>query len=160
VNPRSGNPGEAAVLNAFVQRRLGVLLPFGEGHPYDLVVAVATAFLRVQCKTAWANQGCIVFNAYATDHGRGQVSYAGRADAFGVYFPPRETVYVVPVGVSRSEMRLRMDPARNNQRRRVRLAVEYEIESWTPGALFDLASRAGTQAHEPAGPVRSVHARA
>ena len=159
MNSRSGNPGEAAVLNAFVQRRLSVLLPFGEGHPYDLVVAIENAFLRVQCKTAWENRGCVVFNAYATDHGRGQVSYVGRADAFGVYFPPGDTVYVVPVGASRSEMRLRMDPARNNQRRRVRLAVEYEIDSWTPGALFALASRAGTQTHEPAGPIRGIHIR-
>ena len=136
----SGNPGEAAVLNAFVQAGLDVLLPFGDGLPYDLVVVVEGAFIRVQCKTAWAGQGCLVFNAYATDHGRGQISYVGSADVFGVYFPPTRDVYLVPVGPTRSECRLRLEPAKNNQSRRIRLAKDYEFETWTLERLAMLGS--------------------
>jgi hypothetical protein len=141
-----GNLGEAAVLNAFIQNGFQSLQPFGEGHPYDLVVDIDGIFLRVQCKTAWSGPGCLVFNAYATDHGRGQLSYEGRADVFGVYFPVNRHVYVVPVGTLRTECRLRLEPTRNNQRRRGRLAVDYEIGRWSASALTEVivAERSGT----------------
>jgi hypothetical protein len=139
----SGNPGEAAVLAAFIKKGWHVLVPFGGGHPYDLAVDVnGKALLRVQCKTAWARAGCISFNTHATDHGRGPLSYVGRADIFGVYSPVTDAVYLVPVpDVGSSEGRLRLEPTRNNQRRRVRMAADYEIARWSEA---DLCSLPGT----------------
>jgi hypothetical protein len=138
--PTPGIAGEAAVLNAFVERGFHVLIPFGEGLPYDLVVAIDDAYLRVQCKTAWPSRGCLIFNAYATDHGHGQGSYVGRADIFGVYFPVIRSVYLVPVAEVRDKARLRLEPTRNNQRERVRFAAQYEIDAWTPQALREAAA--------------------
>jgi PD-(D/E)XK endonuclease len=84
-----GNAAEAAVLNGLVGLGLDVLVPFGSGHPFDLVIWVpAGGFLRIQRKRAWALGGCLAFNARTTDHGRGPRSYSGPADLFGVYFPP------------------------------------------------------------------------
>jgi PD-(D/E)XK endonuclease len=122
-----GNAAEAAVLNAFVERDLGVLLPFGEGQPYDLVVHLPTdEFLRIQCKTARPSGGCLEFNSRTTDHGRGRLPYTGLADIFGVYFPPLQSVYLVPVSeITGFAARLRLEPARNNQRRHVRFAIDY-----------------------------------
>ena len=49
----SGNAGEAKVLAALVERGFDVLVPFGEGQPYDLVIHLGhSEFCRVQCKTA------------------------------------------------------------------------------------------------------------
>jgi PD-(D/E)XK endonuclease len=133
---RRGNIGEAALLNALIRRGLDVLVPFGEGHPYDLVLHLDGAFLRIQCKLAWlAKGGCVCFNAHTTDHGKGQRSYNGRADVFGVFLPARETVYIVPVGATASDGRLRLEPTRNNQVRGVRFAVQYEIDRWSPESL-------------------------
>ena len=79
------------------------------------------------------------FNCRATDHGRGRISYVGRADVFGVYFPPNSGVYLVPIDVvAGPEARLRVEPARNNQHRRVRLAPEFEIDRWTTESLVQL----------------------
>jgi hypothetical protein len=137
-----GNRGEAQVLAALVKRGLDVLVPFGDGHPYDLVVAVGgRSFLRVQCKTAWSHRGCLVFNSQSTDHGRGPQSYVGLADIFGVYFPPGDAIYLVPIGsVAETQGRLRLVPARNNQTRRVRPASKFEIGRWTPTALAELVA--------------------
>jgi hypothetical protein len=125
------------VLSALIERNFEVLVPFGDGHPYDLVVDLgASIFLRVQCKTAWPNRGCLIFNSRTTDHGRGPQSYRGLADVFGVYFPPNRSVYLVPIeAVAEFEGRLRLEPTLNNQRRRVRLATEYEIDRWTKASL-------------------------
>lgn len=125
------------VLSALVQRGYEVSIPFGEGQPYDLLVDLGDReFLRVQCKRAWPLRGCVVFNSRSTDHGRGPQSYLGLADIFGVYFPPTSAVYLAPLdAIAACEGRLRLEPARNNQRRRIRLASEYEIDKWSPESL-------------------------
>src|SRR4051794_11758398 len=136
-----GNVGEAKVLAALAQMGCDVLIPFGGGHPYDLVVAAREQkFLRVQCKTGWERGGCVIFNACSTDHGSGQRSYAGLADIFGVYFPPEDAIYLVPVAsLSGPEGRLRLRPTRNNQRKRVRQAADYLLSRWSPESLADVA---------------------
>jgi hypothetical protein len=137
-----GNAAEGAVLNAFVQCGFDVLVPFGEGQPYDLVIHLpGDVFLRVQCKNARWDRGCVVFNGRTTDHGRGRLSYRGLADAFGVFEAETGAVYVVPVAeVPGYEGRLRVRPARNNQRLKVRHAQGYEIDRWTSAALAAIAS--------------------
>ena len=134
-----GNATEAALLNAFVAKGYDVLVPFGDGHPYDLVVDLGGPdFLRVQCKTARPVDGCVVFNGRSTDHGRGRMTYEGRADIFGAYFPPEDKVYLVPV-LSNFILRLRLGPTRNNQRRGVRFAGDYEFERWDAESLLKVA---------------------
>lgn len=125
------------VLSALVQRGYEVSLPFGDGQPYDLLVDLGGRdFMRVQCKRAWPVRGCLVFNCRSTDHGRGPQPYVGLADIFGVYFPPTSAIYLVPLdAIAAFEGRLRLEPARNNQRRRIRLASDYEIDRWTPESL-------------------------
>jgi hypothetical protein len=141
-----GNPGEAAVLNALVRQDFPVLLPFGGGHPFDLVVAIDhEAFVRVQCKTAWPEGGCLIFNCLSTDHGRGPLSYEGLADIFGVYFPPTQDVYLVPIdAVAATEGRVRLEPTLNNQKRRIRRAEEYAIDQWSQARLLGYASKASS----------------
>lgn len=134
-----GNAAEAAVLHAFASRGFHLLVPFGEGQPYDLVVDLAPAgFMRVQCKTGRQRGGCVVFNSRTTDHGRGRRSYAGHADAFGVYLPASQQVFLVPVReITGFRPHLRLEPARNNQKRRVRLASGYAIDRWTREDLIE-----------------------
>ena len=134
-----GNAGEAAVLAELARREYAVLVPFGGGHAYDLAVDLGDRVVRVQCKTAWPVGGCLVFNCRSTDHGHGRRSYFGLADVFGVYFPPSACVYLVPVNaVAGFNGRLRLEPTRNNQRRGIRMAAEYEIDRWTPERLAAL----------------------
>jgi hypothetical protein len=132
-----GNATEAAVLRAFVDRDLQVLVPFGGGHPVDLVVSLGpTIFLRVQCKTARRRKGCLPFNSRTTDHGKGRLPYDGLADVFGVYSPTTDRVYLVPVAEATTFcFSLRLEPTLNNQRLRVRWAADYEIDQWTTPAL-------------------------
>jgi hypothetical protein len=84
---------------------------------------------------------CVVCNCRRTDHGYGRRPYAGLADAFGVYFPPTQTTYLVPVGeVLGFEIRLRLKPARNNQRQGIRFAADYEVDTWSMESLQEMAA--------------------
>jgi PD-(D/E)XK endonuclease len=133
-----GNTTEAKVLTALVERDLAVLVPFGEGHPFDLVIhLVSDRFIRVQCKTARIHNGCVVFNSRSTDHGNGAGSYFGLADLFGVYCPSTDSVYLVPVlEAPPSNTFLRLRPTRNNQRQGVRFAADFHIDRWSAYALL------------------------
>ena len=133
---RNGRITEALTLSAFAQWDVPVLLPFGEGQPYDLVVDIQGSFVRVQCKTAWRSGDRLMFNAMATDHGHGHQSYDGLADLFGVGYPPDSSVFLVPVrDTTTRRPYLRIKPARNNQQRGIRMATDFAFERWTPERL-------------------------
>jgi hypothetical protein len=137
---RRGNAAEAAVLKALTDLGLKVLIPFGGGHPYDLVVHLEPGgFLRIQCKCARQYRRCALFNSRTTDHGSGRLPYIGRADAFGVFLPDNNQVYLVPVREATTfTVGLRLEPTRNNQRKGVKLAADYEVEHWSISALAGL----------------------
>lgn len=139
-----GNATEALVLSALVERDYRVLVPFGDAHPYDLAIDLGERqLLRVQCKTAWPQRGCLIFNSRSTDHGRGPQSYRGVADIFGVYFPPQRSIYLVPIdGVAEFEGRLRLKPTLNNQRRGIRFAADYALERWSEETLRTICREA------------------
>jgi hypothetical protein len=128
---RRGNAAEAAVLNALIRADLMVLVPFGDGAAYDLVVDTVTALVKIQVKCGRVRNDCVEFNTCSTDHGRGRMSYVGRADVFGVHAPQLDRVFIVPVdGCARYRGHLRLTPTRNNQLRGVRFASDYAVESW------------------------------
>lgn len=131
------------MLAAFAKRGFEVLVPFGDGHPYDLAVELETSMLRVQCKRAWPSKGCLTFNSHSTDHGHGRRSYLGLADIFGIYFPQNDNVYLVPVHeIVSVKGSLRLEPTRNNQRRGVRFAADYQMDRWTIQGLREVVTSA------------------
>jgi hypothetical protein len=137
-----GHAGEALVLAALLASGCRVLLPFGDGHAFDLaLVTDDTRFLRVQCKVARRKGGCLEFNSSGTDHGRGAQSYVGRADVFGVAHLSTSTVYLVPVTEAQAtNTYLRLEPTLNNQVVGVRMAADYTIERQLPALLGELAA--------------------
>ena len=137
-----GNAAEASVLKALTQAGVGVFIPFGDGLPFDLVAAPPDGrLLRVQVKSGRVRKGCVEFNSSSTDHGRGQQPYVGRADLLAVHVADLDRVFIVPVDqCARYRGYLRLDPPRNNQRRRVRLAEDYTFESWASGVVEPVAA--------------------
>jgi hypothetical protein len=121
---------------------IGVFVPFGEGLPFDLVAAPANGGLvRVQVKSGRVRNGCVEFNSSSTDHGRGQQPYRGRADLLAVHVADLDRVFVMPVeACARYRGYLRLEPPKNNQKRRVRLAEDYTFESWAAGLSAAVAA--------------------
>ena len=127
---RNGDRTEGAILGALLHAGCCVLIPYGQGHAYDLVVdRGAGGFARIQCKTAWESGGCLEFNSASTDHGHGHRHYRGRAEYFGVWLPSRDLKLLVPVErAARRRTYLRLRPAANNQVRRTLQADEFRLE--------------------------------
>jgi hypothetical protein len=112
----------------------GVLVPLGENTRYDLVIDDGVTLEKVQCKTGRLRQGSVVWRVCSTygHHPNPQAvrrDYVGEIDYFGVYCPETGGVYLIPIGdlAVRNRGALRVEPPRNNQKKRIRYAVEYEI---------------------------------
>lgn len=111
-----------------------LLVPFGENTRYDLVIDDGSTLARVQCKTGRLRAGAITF-AVTSCYGHhrhpmtARRTYEGQVDYFAVYCPETAGVYLVPIEdvPTRTSARLRVEPSRNGQQKRIRHAAGYEI---------------------------------
>jgi hypothetical protein len=129
-----GDRSTLAIIGALQRLGYGIYMPFGENTRCDLVVESDRRLVRVQCKTGRLRNGAVEFNLCSTyGHHRNPQTYArpyhGEVDYFAVYCLETTGVYLVPIGELPGTRRayLRIDPPRNQQRRRIRSAARYEI---------------------------------
>ena len=131
-NPKSvGERSEGMVLAALLRSGRVVLQPFGDNQRYDLVIDEGGGrFVRLQCKTAQLTKGVLRFNTCSsqTHKATGKRDYRGDIEAFAVYSPVLDKVYIVPVGeVGTGTGFLRLQAPKNNQTKGIRLAAQYEL---------------------------------
>jgi hypothetical protein len=129
-----GDRSTLAIMFALRLDGYAILVPFGENTRYDLVIDNGTRLRRVQCKTGRLKDGAVHFPTCSTyvHHKNPKVprrDYEGQIDDFAVYCPELGSVYLIPIEdvPTRALGMLRVAPARNGQRKRVRLAAAYEI---------------------------------
>ena len=125
---RKGNLSEAKFLADALDKGYKVLIPFGDGSRYDLVLDTGEKLVKVQVKTGRLREGRVIFQTSSNNKGYGRKSYHGEVDYLGVYCPQNDTSYLVPVSLTgSSQMTLRLDPTKNNQSGKVKLAADYEL---------------------------------
>jgi PD-(D/E)XK endonuclease len=129
-----GDIAEQTIVLALLKAGKTVLWPVSNGLRYDLVVDnLDGTITRVQCKTGTlkCDGGVVRFRPRSADARRPSgVPYHGQIDAFGVYCPQNEHVYFVPIadlGSLRSEVSLRLLPARSGQEIGIRYASAYAL---------------------------------
>jgi hypothetical protein len=112
-----------------------VLVPFGENSRYDLVIDDGSTLAKVQCKTGRLRSGAVRWNVCSNyfHHPNPRFrtrDYHGEVDFFGVYCRETNAVYLVPIahlGLARATASIRVEPAKNGQRKLIRHAAQYEI---------------------------------
>jgi hypothetical protein len=129
-----GDRSMLAVMLALREAGYAVSVPFGENTRYDLLIDDGTRISRIQCKSGQLVSGVVRFktaSTYAHHRTPPQVrrDYRGQIDYFGVYCRANSGVYLIAIDevTTTCEARLRVEPARNNQRRRIRSATAYEL---------------------------------
>jgi hypothetical protein len=130
----TGDRTTMAIMFALRLEGYAILLPFGENTRYDLVIDNGSRLRRIQCKTGRLKDGAVHFPTCSTyvHHKNPKIprrDYAGQIDDFAVYCPELGSVYLIPIDdvPTRSMALLRVTPARNGQRKGVRLAAAYEV---------------------------------
>lgn len=133
---QKGDITESRIIFEFTRLGIPVLIPFGDNQRYDLVVEINNEFKKIQCKTGFYKNGCVVFNTCSsqTHRGNGKQSYRGQIDYFAVYCPQLDSCYVCHVDdVNIHEGILRVDKPKNNQVKKIKWAKDYEFhKTFTP----------------------------
>jgi hypothetical protein len=150
-HPKSiGDRSMLAVMLALYDAGYVVLLPFGENTRYDLVINDGVHFERVQCKTGRLRNGTVRFRASSSyaHHPNPKITsrdYLGEIDYFAVYCPETGGVYLIPVADAqlRHKGSLRISPTRNGQKRRIRMAADYEVTKVSIGPTTEPGASAG-----------------
>lgn len=129
---RRGDLTELEVMTALARQGKMLLRPVSSATRYDVLIDNEDGtFTRVQCKTGRLRNGRIEFSAYSVSgHNIRPNRYHGQIDAFGVHCPETGATYLVPMdalGSVGGTPYLRVTPAKNGQKRRVRLACDYVI---------------------------------
>ncbi len=137
-----GAIAEASIAAAALRLGIIVLRPLMEGRRYDLVFDFGDRLDRVQCKWGRRVGDVVAVNVGSCRHTpRGYVrsTYsADEVDALAVYVADLDRCYYLPVSVAagKTDLRLRLSPARNNQREGVTMAADHEL-----GAVAQLGER-------------------
>jgi hypothetical protein len=129
-------------MTAYLKAGFTVSVPFGTGAPYDLIVDNGSCLCKVQVKTGWSRNGCIIYRG--DRRVREAHPYATRpyteteVDYFAIYYPPTDSIYVVPFKICSSSGCLRFDPVHNGQQKLIRWARDFtwgrHIEELTKGS--------------------------
>ena len=128
-----GNITEVSCMLEFMKLGIPVLIPYGDCQRYDFVVEINNKFYRIQAKTANTNyieDGYISFKCDNTTTQNGKTihhSYTeNEIDFFSTFYNGQ--CYLIPVGESSKEKRLRFIPPKNGQIKGINFAADYELE--------------------------------
>jgi hypothetical protein len=142
---QKGAIAETAILHEATKCGIVVYRPAVEGARADMIFEIGPRLLRVQCKWARLLDQVVQVRAQTCRRGPGGtyvrgVYSADEVDAIAAYCMENETSYLIPFSMfaRRSNLYLRLSPAKNNQRRLVHWADQYRL-----GAIAQLGERLG-----------------
>jgi PD-(D/E)XK endonuclease len=146
---QKGAIAEAAVALAAMKLGVDVYRPLGEGGRYDLILDVGGDLLRVQCKWVTRRNGVLtVFcmsNRRAAEGFRRRTYSADEVDAIAAYCLELDRCFLIPISLvaSRPSFALRIEPCRNNQKRRINWADDFDFVATIArqGAVAQLEER-------------------
>jgi hypothetical protein len=130
-----GDTAELAVALDLRRRGYRVAFPFGEDCDYDLIVDRDGALERVQVKHTRSDGEVVIVRCRSQSLTNGKVRATKRytaetIDWLAVFDATSGRCLYVPaseLASGRSELRLRVTPARNGQRRGIRSADDYAL---------------------------------
>ncbi len=151
---RKGSIAEIMIAGTAVKLGIDVYKPVNDGTRCDLIFDLTGRLMRIQCK--WAALNCDVLiirccrNRRTKDGLLRRVYAADEVDAFAAYSGDLDRCYFLPSGmcVGRAAIQLRVAPSRNNQRKGINWAEDYEFGARLAslGAVAQLGERlAGSQ---------------
>ncbi len=125
-----GDISELHVILAMRRRGYDVSLPYGENHRYDLVVDDGEKLSRVQVKTGRIRGDVIKYSCSSSHAHRGGTArpYFGQIDFLAVYCRDNGKVYILPENeLTATCAHLRLSAPRNNMRKMIRWAADFEL---------------------------------
>jgi hypothetical protein len=147
---QKGAIAEACIAAAALKLGIEVYRPVSEGGRYDMIFDLGAELLRVQCKWVARRNGVLTvfcISSRRTAEGFRRRTYsAHEVDAIAAYCLELDRCFLIPISLvaSRPSIALRIEPSRNNQRRGINWADDFDLAATLgryPGAVAQLEER-------------------
>jgi hypothetical protein len=152
---QKGAIAELAIQLAASKLGIEVYRPVAEGGRFDMILAPGSQLIRVQCKWAARRGNVLVISCESARRGpEGMIRRrytAEEVDAISAYSLELDRCFLIPIALveHRPSIILRLNPCRNNQKRRVNWADDFDFAATLrrhQGAVAQLGERlAGSQ---------------
>jgi hypothetical protein len=132
---QKGAIAESAVTHAAIKLGVGVYRPVMEGGRYDLIIELGAHLYRVQCKFARLCGDVVVVRCYSARRAREglrkRVYRAAEVDFIAAYCPELDRSFLLTSDEfdGRTQVDLRVEPCRNNQRLGVNWAEDFALDA-------------------------------
>lgn len=127
ITKQKGDTAEAYVAYILKQKGFNVLIPWGEDVRYDLVSEKDGIFKRIQVKYIRPKNGVLEVRFRSCNNHKVLHYSSSDVDIVAVYNGEGKNVYFIPlVDAGRKGYKLRLIPAKNNQKKFVTLSSKYE----------------------------------
>jgi hypothetical protein len=166
---QKGAIAELAVQLAATKLGIDVYRPVAEGGRYDMIFDLVGDLVRVQCKWASRYGDVLVARCYRARRNRDglvrRLYTREEIDAYALYCLELDRCFFVPMAHAEGmqEIRLRLAPARNNQRKGIHWADDFDLAVTLrrhQGAVAQLGEReSGTLEVTGSSPVGSIQPR-
>jgi PD-(D/E)XK endonuclease len=163
---QKGAIAEAAIALTAIKLNLDVYKPVAEGGRCDLILGIGPELLRLQCKWAQLQRDVLIVRCYTfrrTREGYCKTTYsASEVDAIAAYSADLDRCFIIPIELAarRPTLALRIAPTRNNQRRGINWADDFDFVATLrrhQGAVAQLGERRrGTPKATGSSPVGSI----
>ena len=119
--------GEMRFAAEFLRKGWQIFLPYGEDGPIDLLIEKDGVFKRIQVKSTSPIKGAIHCRVKSSNNWQVKKYTKKEIDYFGIYDYVNKKGYLIPIEdmEGMTEPIIRLDKAKNNQTKRVRLAEQY-----------------------------------
>jgi PD-(D/E)XK endonuclease len=147
---QKGAIAEAAIALAAIRLNLDVYRPVAEGGRCDLILGMGPKLLRLQCKWAQLQNDVLIVRCYTfrrTRDGYRKTRYTpSEVDAIAAYSADLDRCFLIPIelAANRPTLALRIAPTKNNQRRGINWADDFDFEATLgrhQGAIAQLGER-------------------
>ena len=147
---QKGAIAEMAIALAATKLHIDVYRPVAEGGRCDMILGVGNDLLRVQCKWASLEKDVVIIRTGTfrrTRDGYRKTTYsADEVDAVAAYCNELDRCFLIPIArvEGRPALALRIAPTRNNQRRRINWAEDFDFAATLQrhqGAVAQLGER-------------------
>lgn len=128
-----GDLADLSAAKALRSQGHAVSFPFGDNERYDLIIDDDGELSRAQVRKAAKRDGYIVFKCYSNHRSSGNIKRENfsdtEIDCFLVWYQEENKIYRIPIEETpKTEMRLRLDDAENNQKKKLNWASDYLIK--------------------------------
>lgn len=163
---QKGAIAETAIALEAIKLGIEVYRPVAEGGRFDMILVVDGRLVRVQCKWATRYGEVVVVRCHSNRRARAglvrRLYTPDEIDAFAAYCQELDRCFFMPIErFSTYEIRLRLSRARNNQRKGVTWADDFDFAATlggNQGAVAQLGERqSGTLKVTGSSPVGSTH---